>query len=309
MQSFKIIKDQIVPFTFAGQIREGEQVWLVLSKEEVVNYRCCFQWQSQTLKACLEPYRMPQVEVYEKYDFGILQCLNWAEEELITDFFCFYIGRHYLVLVIENERNWLNRFCQSLLKDTEEKYSVDYIFFRLLDYVIQSNQMYLDKLLNDIIQLEEKVFCEQAGDFSKQIMGIRKHITLLKRYYDPLTDVIEDFVGNENEICSTSVVRYFKILNNRIKRLNYQVDQLSQYTTHVREAYDAQVEIKQNKIMHYFTLFTSIFLPLTLITGWYGMNFERMPEVSWEYGYIYVIGLSITSSVLCIYAFKKKRWM
>ena len=61
--------------------------------------------------------------------------------------------------------------------------------------------------------------------------------------------------------------------------------------------------------MKYFTLMTSLFLPLTLIVGWYGMNFTSMPEISWKYGYFYVIILSLLSSVVCIWWFKKKKWL
>lgn len=309
MQSFKVNKGQAIkPFKFQGQLNE-EAWWLIVSKEELLKYQEIFKWQIQTVKACMDMSKMPQVEAYEKYDFGILQRLVWINHQLTTKAFCFYISREYLVIVKDKESRWLDDFCQSLLKDTEEKYSIDYIFFRLLDNVIQSDQSYLDHLLNQIVELEENVFRNQASYFSKEIIEIRKHIALLKRHYDPLTDVIEDFVSNDNEICSDEVIRYFKILKNRMKRLNHQVDQMSEYTNHVREAYDAQVEIKQNQIMQYFTLLTSIFLPLTLITGWYGMNFENVPELSWKYGYLYVISLSIICSILCVYFFKKNRWM
>lgn len=310
MQSFKINEmGQIVSFEFQEERIEDKQLWLMLTKEELETCQTTFHWHPQTVKVCMETYRIPQVEVYEKYDFGILQRLVWEQKELKARLFGFYISRNYLVIVIEKESLWLNAFYQSLLKDEEEKYNISYIFFRLLDNVIQSDQSYLDKLLNQIVELEESVFKDRAADFSKKMIEIRKHLAILKRHYDPLTDIIEDFVSNENEICDKADIRYFIILNNRMKRLNHQVDQMSEYTNHVREAYDAQVEIKQNRIMQYFTLLTSIFLPLTLITGWYGMNFENIPELSWRYGYLYVIIISIVSSILCVYAFKKNRWM
>jgi magnesium transporter len=79
------------------------------------------------------------------------------------------------------------------------------------------------------------------------------------------------------------------------------------YVSQVREAYQAQVDIDQNTIMKVFTVITSIFLPLTLLVGWYGMNL-RMPEFSWDYGYPFVILLSVIVVSLCVVFFKKKKW-
>ena len=77
--------------------------------------------------------------------------------------------------------------------------------------------------------------------------------------------------------------------------------------TQAREAYQAQIDIEQNNIMKIFTIVTSIFLPLTLIVGWYGMNFS-MPEFTWKYGYLMVIVLSVSVCVGLALYFKKKKW-
>ena len=179
-------------------------------------------------------------------------------------------------------------------------------FFRLLDEIIQLDPYYFDNISEEIGRLEESILNEEAVEFSKEIITIRKHLALFKRHYDPIVDIIEDFVGNENGICSSQGVRYFRILKSRVNRLRAQVDSLSEYATHIREAYDAQVDINQHRIMKYFTFIASVFLPLTLIVGWYGMNFTTMPELTWKYGYIYVIIISLLSSFLCLYCFKKK---
>ena len=82
---------------------------------------------------------------------------------------------------------------------------------------------------------------------------------------------------------------------------------LREYSTQVREVYQAQIEIRQNKIMKTLTIVTTICLPLTLIAGWYGMNFRRMPELSWKYGYPAVILLSLCIVALSLYLCRKKK--
>lgn len=307
MQCFKITKEkELIASEFIEVMQENEQVFLVMSKEEMIHYKTYFNWPSRTIHTCLSDKLIPQVEVYEKFDFGILQKLTFNPGQYMGQFFSFYIASNYLVLIVYNRDQWIETFCKSLMREQEEKHDMSYVFFRLLDEVIQLDPYYLDNISEEIRRLEESVLNEEAIEFSKEIMTIRKNLALFKRHYDPIVDIIEDFVGNEKGICSSQSVRYFKILKSRVNRLRAQIDSLSEYTTHIREAYDAQVDIKQNRIMKYFTFITSVFLPLTLIVGWYGMNFTTMPELTWEYGYIYVIVISLLSSFLCLYCFKKK---
>jgi len=82
---------------------------------------------------------------------------------------------------------------------------------------------------------------------------------------------------------------------------------LWEYIHQVRESYQSQIEIEQNNLMKVFTMVTSIFLPLTLIVGWYGMNFQ-MPELKWRYGYPFLIAVCILVSAIWYIIFKKKKW-
>ena len=82
---------------------------------------------------------------------------------------------------------------------------------------------------------------------------------------------------------------------------------LREAVTQIRESYEAEVDISLNTTMKVFTVVTTIFLPLTLIAGWYGMNFQ-MPEYGWEHGYLMVILLSVAFIVIGIAFFKKNKW-
>ncbi|MBR3737864.1 MAG: magnesium transporter, partial [Eubacterium sp.] len=91
-------------------------------------------------------------------------------------------------------------------------------------------------------------------------------------------------------------------------RLREDTDSLSSSVNHLQDAYSASLDIKLNKVMKRFTVITSIFFPLTLIVGWYGMNFQSMPEFAWEYGYVFVIALSVLVVTSLILIGKKKKW-
>ena len=103
------------------------------------------------------------------------------------------------------------------------------------------------------------------------------------------------------------ILRYYHILTTRIERLSDSVSNLRDYVSQVREAYQAQVDINQNEIMRLFTVITAIFLPLTLIVGWYGMNLQ-MPEYKWSFSYPVVITVSLAVALFSIIYFKKHKW-
>ena len=77
----------------------------------------------------------------------------------------------------------------------------------------------------------------------------------------------------------------------------------------LRDQYKAHLDIKQNRIMTVLTVVTTIFMPLTLIVGWYGMNFRYMPELEWKWGYPVIIAVSLIIAVSSLLFFKKKKWL
>ena len=77
----------------------------------------------------------------------------------------------------------------------------------------------------------------------------------------------------------------------------------------MQDTYQAQLSIQQNDLMKVFTIVTAIFLPLTLLAGWYGMNFVNMPELHWRYGYPAVAGVSLAIVLGLVWFFKRKKWL
>ena len=91
------------------------------------------------------------------------------------------------------------------------------------------------------------------------------------------------------------------------ERLESHVHLLQENVIQLRELYQAQLDAKQNKVMCILTVVTIVFLPLSLLTGWYGMNFANMPESHWRYAYPCVIAITVAIIVFEIIYFKKKK--
>ena len=100
----------------------------------------------------------------------------------------------------------------------------------------------------------------------------------------------------------------FQLLSGRISRLTAYIQNLRDYALQIREMYQTQNEVHQNEVMQLLTVVTAIFMPLTLITGWYGMNFANMPELAWKYAYPVVAAVGILLVLGEVLYFRKKKW-
>ena len=180
-----------------------------------------------------------------------------------------------------------------------------YMFF---EYLTEKDTEYLEDIEQGIINLEDDVILEKfSKNYVKTIISLRKRLMILKRYYEQLLSVLGYLSGNENGLLDKHALRSFKILEGRVDRLYHSVLNLRDYVTQIREAYQSQVDISLNVTMKVFTVITAIFLPLTLIVGWYGMNLQ-MPEYNFPYSYPIVIGVCVVVAAGCIFYFKKHKW-
>ena len=146
-------------------------------------------------------------------------------------------------------------------------------------------------------------------DVFEKLSAWRRELLRIKRYYEQLTLIFDEASANDNSVFSNSAAKRFAILKNRTDRYLQTVQNLRDVIEHLQEEYQAQLSIQQNDLMKLFTVVTVIFLPLTLLTGWYGMNFSGMPELNWEYGYLVIIVVSIVVLVALILFFRRKKWL
>lgn len=215
----------------------------------------------------------------------------------------FYCSQERLIYLGESMR------CISILKEMPQEWDP---FYQLSELFFQLTSDDLDTLQhfeNSISELETGLLETQKpveGAVSR-IIEMRRELLKIKRYYEQLQTIIDRLAENENGIIPKESSHRFDVLSKRIESLKKFVLDLRELLTQTREAYQSKIDIEQNQIMKVFTVLTAVFLPLTLIVGWFGMN-VKMPEYGWTYGYPYVIVLSITVCGICGWIFKKKKW-
>ncbi len=192
----------------------------------------------------------------------------------------------------------------SAIRDFVEKIDIpDDGILQLHEFFLEltaSDVYKLESLENLIISLEDKLLTGLRPTRSgiADIIKVRKDLLKVKRYYEQM-----EFLTDELAAVDPS----FSFIDKKFDRLLEFVLHLQEYIESVREAYQSQIDIEQNNIMKIFTVVTSVFLPLSLIAGWYGMNL-RMPEFNWPLGYPFVISLSLAVVLVLLIIFKRKKW-
>lgn len=175
------------------------------------------------------------------------------------------------------------------------------------EYLLKGDLDALDEIEEQIGDLEDRVLTDKQGNFTRDIIHERKRLMGIMRYYEELLNVLEYVGMNAKHAFSSRSVRYLGILHGKTQRLYDKAKTLREYVSEIREAYQAEVDIRTNTIMKVLTIVTIIFMPLTLLVGWYGMNL-KMPEYGIAAAYPIVIVLSILVVILGILYFKRHKW-
>lgn len=164
----------------------------------------------------------------------------------------------------------------------------------------------IQQLEERIFGLEQSVLDNRTEKFINQMSVLRRELNQRSRYYAQLRNLTNTLQENADDLlddCSQSRLQY---VLRRLDSLCEEAEMLREYASQVSSEYQAQVDIAQNRIMKLLTVVTTVCMPLSLIAGWYGMNFMNMPELHWEYGYPAVIALSALVVGGCILYFRKR---
>lgn len=219
-----------------------------------------------------------------------------------------------LIVAVKDDKNRIrDYYCEVVERYNTEQHGLgeevpERFLYYFLDKLIMEDRIILENMEFHMSELETQMMQERIHPgFINEILGWKRELMYIWNYYEQLIDLGEVLRDNENDMFPEENTKKFAIFTERIHRLNENVRHLKEYTVQLRETHDAMLDYNLNNIMKFFTVITTIFLPLTLIVGWYGMNFRYMPELNWRYGYLGVIVLSVVVVALLVIGFKKHK--
>ena len=187
--------------------------------------------------------------------------------------------------------------------------SLERFIYDFLEEIISIDQTILERFDAELDEMEDNILAGNEDNYPKRLSEIRSNLRDMRIHYEQLEDLGQELEENENNFFIHDNVRYFHLFTQRIVRLHDTTAALRDYTAQIRELYQSQLDIKQNRIMTILTIVTTIFMPLTLIAGWYGMNFKYMPELEYKVSYPIVIAISIIIVIVSLVFFRKKKWL
>lgn len=253
-----------------------------------------------------------QIESFESFDDFNLLAFDWYDiksECSVASKIIIYIDEHDLFFFCKEEsaRESCARLVENLQK--EKALSNQQLLCRFFVKLFSGDMEYLDsfeiEMNNTITQ-----FLSGKLDFAMdEILAKRQKLLKLKRYYEQIDAVFDEMALSDNDIFEPSTVKRFTVLGARTDRYLNKVYNLQEIVSHMQETYQSQLSIQQNDLMKVFTVITAIFLPLTLLVGWYGMNFVNMPELHWKYGYFIFIGVSAAITAILVAYYKRRKWL
>lgn len=300
---FRIDSEQVIPVDKNIFLEERNVV-------AVYNHK---QWKEEKelqstyqLTQSIENVHFCKVERHIGYLFGTCY-VPIPKEQMRHKEFVFYIldGK---IIFIDDSNTIVEEINHIVEQKMRRNYSLERLLYDLLINLIEHDLLFLELIEQEISKIEEYVLRGTLDNFNTKMLEIKKMIAKLYRYYSQMTDLGEEILDNEDEFFDKEGYATFRVFTDRASRLQNETQTLREYAMQVQDVYQSEIGIRQNNVMKVLTIVTTIFLPLTLIVGWYGMNFVYMPEISWVYGYPMVILISALIVIGSLLLFKKKKY-
>ena len=269
-----------------------------------------FEFDEDTVAASsrVRPLFHTGVDVHEKYTFAVLKVINRDGHE---DSVSLYIMRNLILIVdiVDEDGSTIKCFFDAVRKYPCARTNGEKIISRFVESLLAGGSGTAEEIHSELAEMEESIVREDPGDsFNVDLLELKKRIRRYYYYYGQILDFAETVAENENDVLNEDNLIYISNLTGRVTRLRDEMNMLVNYADHIQDAYATLLDQRMNSTMKVLTILTTVFFPLTIIVGWYGMNFQHMPEFAWKYGYVYVIVLSVAVVALLTLIGKKKKW-
>lgn len=250
-------------------------------------------------------FHFSKLENFQGFVYGFINIpeILVAERSIIS----FILTQNY-VIFIDRDDFVKHNFEKMLKLHIENISSSGTALYYLLDYIMSKDLEKINNLQHNLIELELNVLNQKKLDQVKEITDFRSQTLKLHHYYVQVQGIYGDLADDTQNVLDEETRKLFNILIRKITLYGHESEQIWEYTSQIRDIYQQQLDVHQNIIMKFLTIVTTLFMPLTLIAGWYGMNFEYMPELHWKYGYPLIFVLSCLLVIIMCIVFKRKKW-
>ncbi|MGI9244937.1 MAG: magnesium/cobalt transporter CorA, partial [Verrucomicrobiales bacterium] len=185
----------------------------------------------------------------------------------------------------------------------------DYLLWGLLDSVVDHYLLSVAAMEAQIETLDEQLMSDPIAVDIRSIHGLKAEILQMQRLIRPSRELVGHLERGESPLVAEGNRIYFRDLYDHTLRCVEDIDVLRESINGLRDYYLSAVSNRMNEVMKVLTCISTIFLPLTFLAGVYGMNFHRMPELGWRWGYPALLGVFFVAASVMFYLFRKNKWL
>ncbi len=265
------------------------------------------------LEDILNTDQRPKVEDHERYLYVVLKMLSYneKEQEVAIEQLSLVLGENFLLSFQDKPGDVLDPLRERIrqAKGRIRKLGADYLLYAIMDEVIDHYFGVLENLGEKIAQIEEIVAVRPKQDTLQQIHRLKREMIVLRKAVWPLRELIGMLRHDDMPLLKETTSIYFRDLNDHIVQI---IDGVEAYRDMLSGMLDVYLSIMSNRtsgVMKVMALFSAIFMPLTVITGVFGMNFKNFPELEWKYGFQGTVILMLVLAISMIVLFRRKKWL
>lgn len=302
-----LFRPHLTPVALNEPVKPDDQVVEVISSEEFASLGLGDAELQDALRA-LSTVENTYLDVYPESLIGSFAVPD--KHHVLSDPLCFafYLDKLHLVFIDERDT------CVKLLdviaqQQVVKRPTVAHCLFEFMKLLVKDDLVFLADVEDRMEDVEEQILDRCGNVANRKMLGFRRRLLRIDTFYQQLVDMAGTLGDNENKLLSHEESRLFQSLEKNVERLLKRSQTLKEYSLQLRELYQTQIDIQQNETMQWFTVITTLFAPLTLITSWFGMNFANMPGLDWEWGYPAMIVLCVVIVAVELVIFKRKKWL
>lgn len=255
---------------------------------------------------------IPKVDDFDSYLFVILHGINYAVESDVvnTAELCIFLGPNY-VITGHNDHLFSIEEIKARIEATGKpmKQGADFLAHALIDSLIDNVLPTIDRMTEVSAEIEEEVINNPQKSTLESIMQLKKSTLQIHRVMTPQRDILNRLSRGDFPLVKKGAQIYYRDIYDHLVRIS----DLNQTTRDIADnalaTYLSSISNRQNEVMKVLAIVAAVFLPLSLLAGIYGMNFENMPELKWQWGYFAVLGIMLVAIIGLIWKFWANNWI
>lgn len=272
-----------------------------------------FDFHPLLLEDILNTEQRPKIEDFETHIYIVLKMLYYEDKtnEIISEQFSIIFGQNFVISFQEKEGDIFVPIIERIRtgKGRIRKMGSDYLAYSLIDAIVDSYFIILEKLGENIEDVEENMIANPTPETLRAIHRLKRKMISLRKSVWPLREVVNAFERSDSKLIQESTRIYLKDVYDHTIQVIDTVETFRDMLSGILDIYLSSISNKMNEIMKVLTIIATIFIPLTFIVGVYGMNFEYMPELRWQWGYPIIWSVILIVGISMIAYFRKKKWL